>query len=78
MDNEVEMLGMRYGSDGEMIKKDFREHILELEKRNYELKSMAGSSGLNTSQGGDGQSSRGGAIGWLMGIGDRIAKLGRN
>jgi len=30
LDNEVEMLGMRYGSDGDVIKKDFREYISDL------------------------------------------------
>jgi hypothetical protein len=73
------MLGMRYGSDGEVIKKDFREYIVELEKKNQELRSEVGSDIMNTSMANNsrGGSATGGAMGWLKGIGDRLANLGK-
>ena len=83
MNNEINMLGMRYGSDGDVIKKDFREYILELQRQNQELKSKVGSSAINGSMTGSNfqgeeANSTGkieGAFQWLKGIGDKLVSF---
>lgn len=83
LNNEVEMLGMRYGNDSDVIKKDINEYIIDLQRRNKELRSDVGSLTESfASSGGTyheaSSNNGGGALGWLRGIGDRIANLAKN
>lgn len=81
--NEIDMLGMRYGSDGDLIKKDFTEYISVLQKQNQELRSFVGSKAANASmlssnyqtdeRNSGGKLDR--AFQWLRGIGDKLVSF---
>ena len=79
--NEIDLLGMRYGSDGEVIKKDFKEYIAALQKQNQELRSLVGSKAANSSMVGSGFSSENkagkieGAFQWLKEIGGKLVNF---
>lgn len=83
--NEIDMLGMRYGSDGEVIKKDFKEYISALQKQNQELRSLVGNKAANISMAGSGFSAedRGsggkieGAFQWLKDIGGKLVNFAK-